>query len=116
MKRWGKSPPRSARAGRHGKPHLEEDRVGGSRGPRSGPRVGRLRSPARVTLEKWSSPPSGGTRTRLTGTRLILCRSESPGGAASAAAECVTIALEDYERGDAVREVLPLLRLHAAHL
>lgn len=58
VKRRGKSSPRPGRPGRHGKPHLEEDRIGGSRCPRCGPRVGRWRPSARTALEKWPSPPT----------------------------------------------------------
>lgn len=79
VKRRGKSSPRTGRPGRHGKPHPEEDRIGGSRCPRSGPRVGRWRPFARTALEKWPSPPSGGTRTRLTETRHFRRRGGWPG-------------------------------------
>ena len=32
VKRWGKSPPRTWRQGRHGKPHPEQCQIGASRG------------------------------------------------------------------------------------
>ena len=60
VKRRGKSSPHPGRPGWHGKPHLEEDRIGGSRCPRPDPRVGRWRASARTLLEKWPPPPSGG--------------------------------------------------------
>src|ERR1019366_6111789 len=43
VKRWGKSPPRSWRHGRHGKPQLEQGRIGGEKQSSSTetPRVGR---------------------------------------------------------------------------
>ncbi len=78
VKRRGKSSPRSGRPDRHGKPHPEEDRIGGSRCPRSDPRVGRWRPFARTALEKWPSPLRGGTRTRLTGTKHSLASPAAP--------------------------------------
>lgn len=77
VKRRGKSSPRIGQPIRHGKPHLEEDRIGGSRCPRPDPRVGRSRPSARTVLEKWSSLPAaslpaGRSRTRLTGTRHLF--------------------------------------------
>ena len=38
VKRWSKSPPRTWRQGRHGKPHPEQCQIGASRGGRSGNR------------------------------------------------------------------------------
>ena len=45
MKGWGKSPPRTWQQGRHGKPRLEQDQIGTSRGLARG--VHRLRCPGR---------------------------------------------------------------------
>ena len=45
MKGWGKSPPRAWQQGRHGKPRLEQDQIGTSRGLARG--VHRLRCPGR---------------------------------------------------------------------
>lgn len=72
VKRRGKSSPRSGRPERHGKPHPEEDRIGGSRGPRCGPRVGRWRPSARTALEKWSSPPTRRHQNPAYGDQALL--------------------------------------------
>ena len=52
MKRWGKSPPRAWQQDRHGKPHLEQCRIGASRGQVCGqpeiPPQGRFSPGARV--------------------------------------------------------------------
>lgn len=45
MKGWGKSPPRTWQQGRHGKPRLEQDQIGTSRGLARG--AHRLRCPGR---------------------------------------------------------------------
>lgn len=69
VKRWGKSPPRTWRQGRHGKPHPEQCQIGASRGGRSGAsrdtarrdanareaRVGSLTAVATRLAEEWSS-------------------------------------------------------------
>src|SRR5688572_21606135 len=79
VKGCGKSAPRGRQRHRHGKPHREQDHVGGW-GRATGPgafsapdsRVGRARRPATGVPEEWSS--RGGNaldRTRLTG-RLAL--------------------------------------------
>jgi hypothetical protein len=80
VKRRGKSSPQPGQPSWQGKPHLEEDRIGGSRCPRLDPRVGRWRASARTLLEKWPSLPSGGIKTRLTETRHFFCaRPRLPG-------------------------------------
>ena len=78
VKRRGKSSPRSGRLDRHGKPHLEEDRIGGSRCPRPDPRVGRWRASARTLLEKWPPPPSGGQQNPAYGDQASHSRVTAP--------------------------------------
>ncbi|SOC40315.1 hypothetical protein SAMN05892877_107122 [Rhizobium subbaraonis] len=65
VKGWGKSPPRTWRHGRHGKPHREQDRIGMTRAaqaaqPVSGPviRVGCTRPGASPVPDEWL-PRSG---------------------------------------------------------
>ncbi len=71
VKGWGKSPPRTWRQGRHGKPHREQDRIGMTRRrasafrPVSGPvvRVGCERRRASGVPDEWlprSGFPQGG--------------------------------------------------------
>jgi len=43
VKGWGKSPPRAWRQDRHGKPHPEQDQIGGADGPSSARTPGRSR-------------------------------------------------------------------------
>ena len=80
VKRRGKSSPRSGRPERHGKPHLEEDRIGGSRGPRCGPRVGRWRPSARTVLEKWPSPPTRRHQNPAYGDQALFHGAAAGGG------------------------------------
>ncbi len=97
VKRWGKSPPRTWRQERHGKPHREQCQIGASRGGRSRitvrdtarrdasareARVGSLIPPVTAGREEWSSSPgsrSGADRIRLTGPPR---RFPGPGGQA----------------------------------
>ena len=78
VKRRGKSSPHPGRPGWHGKPHLEEDRIGGSRCPRPDPRVGRWRASARTLLEKWPPPPSGGQQNPAYGDQASHSRVTAP--------------------------------------
>lgn len=56
LKRWGKSPPRTGRPGRHGKPHREQRRIGiPHRRLRPGVRVGGSSAPATGAPDEWSS-------------------------------------------------------------
>lgn len=62
VKRCGKSAPRRRQRRRHGKPHLEQDRIGVRwRGPRR-TRVGRWSRRASVGLEEWLSGARGDAR------------------------------------------------------
>ena len=84
MKGWGKSPPRAWQQGRHGKPRLEQDRIGTSRG--FGRRVHRPRHPGR-SREPFSNGGSRGMivavfgryRTRLTGRLTFSFLADGPG-------------------------------------
>ena len=78
VKRRGKSPPASMMTLKRGKPHLEQDQIGGlvskfeilKDGPSDAPGYGRWRRRATGVQEEWSllseGRPSGENRTRLT--------------------------------------------------
>jgi hypothetical protein len=80
VKGWGKSPPRTGQPGRHGKPRLEQDRIGASRGLRTAGRrwprrPGRSREPFGDERSRGMIAYAAGAirrrhRTRLTG-RLV---------------------------------------------
>ena len=82
VKGWGKSPPRTGQPGRHGKPRLEQDRIGMSRGFRAAGRrwprrPGRSREPlgngrSRGMIVASTGRPGGGTEPGLQAVWSIL--------------------------------------------
>ena len=121
VKRWGKSPPRTGRPGRHGKPHREQRRIGISHGPRSGPgsglaarAVGATRRPDEWPSRGPSRPPgqnpayrppacsARGQRSAVARSRTHRVRSGAPSPELTAGRPTVETPLISLTGGPAV--------------
>lgn len=79
VKGWGKSPPGLRRRGPHGKPRLEQDRIGGVYGPSLARASGASHQARGNTRRRgMAAEPARGNRTRLTGRLDFTLASAKP--------------------------------------